>query len=48
MKDHHTFEEGLNADQREVEQRDGRSLLLVGRRDVGEEGVGRRTRGIAP
>jgi hypothetical protein len=30
QKDHHAFEEGLNADQREVVQRDCGSLLMVG------------------
>jgi hypothetical protein len=48
MEDHHSFEEGLYADQTEVERRDGGISLLVGRRDVGKKGVARRTRGVAP
>jgi hypothetical protein len=32
----------------EVERRDGGSLLLVGQRDVGEDGFARRTREVVP
>jgi hypothetical protein len=37
----HTFKEGRNADQQEVERRRIRSVLLVGRGDVKE--IGRHT-----